>query len=37
MTNASGAPVTVYLDKDFAVVSVDTSSRNGPRDGVRHA
>ena len=30
MTNASGAPVTVYVDKDFNVVSVDTSS-HGPR------
>ena len=29
MTNASGAPVTVYLDKDFAVVSVDTSPHGG--------
>jgi hypothetical protein len=29
MTNASGAPVTVYLDKDFAVVSVDTSTHGG--------
>ena len=34
MTNAAGAPVTVYLDKDFAVVSVDTSTRGG--DGHRH-
>jgi hypothetical protein len=24
MTNASGAPVTVYVDKDFSVVSVVT-------------
>jgi hypothetical protein len=24
MTNASGAPVTVYVDKDFNVVSVET-------------
>ena len=30
MTNASGAPVTVYLHKDFAVVSVDPSG-HGPR------
>ena len=30
MTNASGAPVTVYLDKDLDVVSVDTST-HGPR------
>jgi len=29
MTNASGAPVTVYVDKSFAVVSVDTSSHGG--------
>jgi uncharacterized membrane protein YkoI len=28
MTNADGAPVTVYVDKDFNVVSVDTSTRN---------
>jgi uncharacterized membrane protein YkoI len=35
MTNASGAPVTVYVDKDFAVVSVDTSTRGGGGKG-RH-
>src|SRR5204863_3126581 len=29
MTNAAGAPVTVYVDKDFNVVSVDTSSHGG--------
>src|SRR5438067_1807410 len=40
MTNASGAPVTVYVDKDFNVVSVDTSAHGpggrgggGPRSG----
>jgi hypothetical protein len=27
MTNASGAAVTVYVDKDFNVVSVDTHGR----------
>ena len=26
MTNASGTPVTVYVDKDFNVVSVETRS-----------
>ena len=26
MTNASGSPVTVYVDKDFNVVSVDTKA-----------
>ena len=31
MTNASGAPVTVYVDKDFNVVSVDTSTHGGGR------
>ena len=30
MTNASGTPVTVYVDQDFNVVSVDTST-HGPR------
>ena len=30
MTNASGAPVTVYVGQDFDVVSVDTST-HGPR------
>jgi uncharacterized membrane protein YkoI len=31
MTNASGTPVTVHLDKSFAVVSVDSGSReSGP-------
>src|SRR5205807_325190 len=38
MTNAAGAPVTVYVDKDFNVVSVDTSShggRGGPGGGQR--
>jgi len=30
MTNASGAPVTVHLDKSFAVVSVDTDEGRGP-------
>jgi uncharacterized membrane protein YkoI len=29
MTNASGSYVTVHLDKNFAVVSVDTSTHNG--------
>ena len=29
MTNADGAPVTVYVDKDFNVVSVDTSGHGG--------
>jgi uncharacterized membrane protein YkoI len=29
MTNASGAPMTVYVDKDFNVVSVDAST-GGP-------
>ena len=33
MTNADGAPVTVYLDKAFAVVSVDTSLHG---DGGHH-
>src|SRR4051794_40511364 len=33
MTNAAGAPVTVHLDKDFAVVSVDTSAHD---DGGHH-
>src|SRR4051794_1606142 len=33
MTNASGAPVTVHLDKDFAVVSVDTDTHGGGRGG----
>jgi uncharacterized membrane protein YkoI len=33
MTDASGAPVTVYLDKDFNVVSVDTRARGGGRHG----
>ena len=35
MTDASGAAVTVYLDKDFGVVSVDTSARGGGRHGGR--
>ena len=26
MTNASGSPVTVYIDKDFNVVSIDTNA-----------
>ena len=30
MTKPSGTPVTVYVDKDFNVVSVDTSL-HGPR------
>lgn len=29
MTNASGASVTVHLDKSFAVVSVDTGQQDG--------
>jgi uncharacterized membrane protein YkoI len=29
MTNSSGAPVTVYVDKSFTVVSVDTNARGG--------
>jgi len=33
MTDSSGAPVTVHLDKDFAVVSVDTRGPGGGRHG----
>src|SRR5262245_50425219 len=33
MTDASGAPVTVYLDKDFNVVGVDTRTHVGGRHG----
>src|SRR5262245_38867126 len=35
MTDAAGAPVTVYLDKDFSVVGVDTRARGGGRHGGR--
>jgi len=31
MTNADGTPVTVYVDKQFNVVSVETGSPGGPR------
>ena len=37
MTNASGAPVTVYLDKDLNVVSVDTTTHDGGRPARRRA
>ena len=29
MTNADGTPVTVYVDKDFNVVSVETGGPGG--------
>jgi hypothetical protein len=33
MTNADGTPVTVYVDKDFNVVSVDSGGPGGRPQG----